>query len=372
MMDTPNDATPRIALALQGGGALGAYQAGVYQALHEHNMEPDWVLGTSIGAINAGIIAGNEPAQRLPRLREFWQSVACRDLIYGPDVPDWVQRVNVWSATVRAIAQGIPGFFAPRIFNPFLAGLPVAADRAGIYDTSPLRATLTELIDTDTINRADGVRLTVNAVQVTNARLTSFDSAQQPVGIDHILASGAIPPSFPPVRIDGELYWDGGIHSNTPFEAVINDLPRTNTLCFMVDLWSPENVEPETLDQVQSRQKEVMYSSRSRRHIEAYGETHNLRRKLKAMYNLLPAELRNDPEIQSLAESCCDKTMHIVRLQYPGHDWKTSSKDINFSRGSIEWRWQRGYDDAARILQQAPWLNPSPPHQGIVLHELTR
>jgi len=361
---------PRIVLALQGGGALGAYQAGVYQALHEHELTPDWVIGTSIGAINAAIIAGNDISNRLLRLQEFWDGVAHHDAVSGATTPDWVQRMNVWHATFDAITRGIPGFFSPRLFNPFILGLPVSPDKASIYDTAPLADTLKQLVDVDVMNASEAMRLTVSALQVTTAQLVNFDSAHQRLGIEHILASGAIPPGFPPIRIDGELYWDGGLYSNTPLEIVINDSPRVDTLCFMVDLWFAEGPEPETYDQVQSRQKEVMFASRSARHIEAYAETHNLRRQLHALYDKLSPALKDDPEIKQLASHGCGTTMHIVRLQYPGHDWRSSSKDINFSKGSIEWRWDKGYNDAKLALQQARWLQPVPDDKGIVVHEI--
>lgn len=369
----------RVVLALQGGGALGAYQAGVYQALHEKELAPDWVVGTSIGAINAALIAGNACEQRLQRLREFWQRVSQLDLLSParfPNVvnaPDWAQRFNVWSATARAMTQGIPGFFSPRLFNPFAMGLPVNPESASFYDTSPLVATLRELVDIERINDAnarDATRLTVSAVQVTTAELASFDSKQQQIGIEHILASGAIPPGFPPVRIDGELYWDGGLYSNTPLETVLDDSPRVDTLCFMVDLWFAEGREPTTYDQVQARQKAVMFASRSKRHIEAFNEKHALRRQLRALYEKLPPALKAAPEIKKLNAAGCGTSMHVVHLQYSGHDWHTSSKDINFSAGSIEWRWEQGYRDALRAMAQTNWQESYSPEEGIIVHEV--
>ena len=372
---------PRVVLALQGGGALGAYQAGVYQALHENELAPEWVVGTSIGAINAALIAGNEPALRLQRLREFWREVSQRDVLsleLIPDIakaPDWAQRFNVLNATARAMTHGISKFFAPRLFNPFALGLPVAPEKASFYDTAPLAAALREMIDLDRINAANApgaTRLTVSSVQVTTAQLVHFDSRFRELGIEHILASGAIPPGFPPVRIDGELYWDGGLYSNTPLETVLEDQPRVDTLCFMVDLWFADGFEPKTYDQVQARQKAVMFSSRSERHIDAFNEKHALRRQLRALYDKLPPELQNDPEVRKFNAAGCDTSMHIVRLQYPGHDWHTSSKDINFSAGSIEWRWQQGYQDALRALAQPLWHDDYAPEQGIVVHDIRR
>lgn len=371
---------PRVVLALQGGGALGAYQAGVYQALHENGLAPDWVVGTSIGAINAALIAGNEPDQRLPRLQEFWRRVSQRDILpleLIPEIahaPDWALRFNIWSATARVITRGVSNFFTPRLFNPFALGLPVDPAQASFYDTTPLAATLQELVDFERINNAakapGATRLTVSAVKVTTAELVNFDSEFCQLGVEHILASGAIPPGFPPVRIDGDLYWDGGLYSNTPLETVLDDSPRVDTLCFMIDLWFAEGLEPTTYDQVEARQKAVMFSSRSKRHVEAFNEKHALRRQLHALYEKLPPEVQSDAEIKKLSEMGCNTSMHVVRLQYSGHDWHTSSKDINFSAGSIEWRWQQGYLDAQRALAQSSWLEPYSPEQGIVVHDV--
>lgn len=260
----------RIALVLQGGGALGAYQAGIFQALDENRFAPDWVVGTSIGALNAAIIAGNEPHMRLLRLRDFWDRVAHRDSIDMSKVPDSVRKLNTWLAAADVTMRGVPGFFSPRILSPFMAGLPVAPDAASFYDTSPLAETLRELVNFDYLNTKDGMRMTVNAVQVTTGDLVSFDNSKQTLGPRHIMASGALPPGFPAIRIDGELYWDGGLFSNTPMETVLEDEPRRNTLCFMVDLWSPDGDEPGTFEEVQTRQKDVMFASRSKRHIDQY------------------------------------------------------------------------------------------------------
>jgi NTE family protein len=370
---------PRVVLALQGGGALGAYQAGVYQALHENGVTPDWVVGTSIGAINAALIVGNEPNQRLDRLRQFWRLVSQRDLLPRNCIPgvtdatDLTVRFNVWNATAHAVTRGISNFFAPRFFNPFAIGLPVAPERASFYDTAPLAATLRELVDIERINdkdAVDAIRLTVSSVKVTTAELVNFDSRFCKLGIEHILASGAIPPGFPPVRIDGDLYWDGGLFSNTPLETVLDDTPRADTLCFMIDLWFAEGLEPNTYDKVQARQKAIMFASRSKRHIEAFNEKHALRRQLRTLYEKLPPELQRDPEIKKLSAGGCNTSMHVVRLQYTGHDWHTSSKDINFSAGSIEWRWQQGYSDAQRALARPNWQESYSPEQGIVVQEI--
>jgi len=366
----PNRLPQRIALVLQGGGALGAYQAGVYEALHEHDLCPDWIVGTSIGAINAAIIAGNHRDVRIARLREFWDTVSYDDMIEMDHVPDSARKFNTWVNTVNATTHGVPGFFTPRVMNPFAAGLPVTPEVASFYDTGPLQATLERLVDLDYLNAPGGIRLTVNAMAVTTGQLAGFDSRSHNLRIEHIMASGALPPGFPPVRVDEELYWDGGLFSNTPLETVLDDEPRLDTLCFMVDLWSAQGPEPTTFDEVQTRQKDVTFASRSKLHIDDYLRLHEMRKAVRALYGRLPPELRTAAEQKILADVGANTTMHIVRLAYAGRDWHMASKDINFSRGSIRWRWQQGYRDATRAVENAAWMNMVPDDSGVVVHEL--
>jgi NTE family protein len=360
----------RTVLVLQGGGALGAYQAGVYQALHEHELAPDWVVGTSIGAINAALIAGNPPQRRVDALKEFWQRVSHRDGIDLRLVIDEARRANATFATANAMARGVPGFFSPRVFNPFVLGLAVEPEAASYYDTAPLAKTLHELVDFNYLNAPGGVRLTVNAVKVTCGELVRFDNTERPLATEHIMASGALPPGFPPVRVDGELYWDGGLYSNTPLETVLDDQPARDTLCFMVDLWNAQGPEPRTFDEVQTRQKDVMFASRSKRHIEDYLRTHRLQCMVRELYDRLPADRRGEAQARMLEELGCNTVMHIVRLPYGGQDWHMSAKDINFSRGSIDWRWEQGYRDAIRAIGLAGWTAAVEDGIGVVLHEL--
>ena len=361
---------PRIALVLQGGGALGAYQAGVYQALHEHGMTPDWVVGTSIGAINAAIIAGNPREVRIERLREFWDSVSHADLLDMQQVPDSTRQLATWLTTMDTFARGVPGFFTPRPFNPFAMGLPVPPEEASFYNTEELRTTLNKYVDFDFLNSKAGIRLTVSAVKVTCGTLTKFDTAQQPLNADHVMASGALPPGFAPVRVDGDLYWDGGLYSNTPLEAVLNDEPRQDTLCMMVDLWHADGPEPTTLEAVQTRQKDVTFASRSQRHIDSYLKQHQLRRIAREFYERLPAAQRTAADRQLLADLGAEATMHIVRLPYAGRDWNMASKDVNFSRGSIGWRWEQGYQDALRGIEVSKGCPFQTSDAGVVVHEL--
>jgi NTE family protein len=360
----------RIALVLQGGGALGAYQAGIYQALHEHDLAPDWIVGTSIGAINAALIAGNPTEKRLSRLQEFWERVGHTDTLDMQSVTDQARQFNTWLATLDAMIRGVPGFFSPRLLSPFAIGGTVKPEEASFYKTDALVESLGKLIDFDYLNAAGGMRLTVNALKVTCGELVSFDNQRQTIGMEHIMASGALPPGFPPVRIDGELYWDGGLYSNTPLETVLEDETNGDMLCFMVDLWSANGPEPTTLEQVQTRQKDVMFASRSKRHIDNYLRMHNLQSTARELYNQLPKDIQNKMSDEAIQTLGCDSTIHIVHLPYSGRDWHMASKDINFSKGSIAWRWEQGYRDATRAIKQASWLSEAVDKSSIVVHQL--
>jgi NTE family protein len=360
----------RIVLVLQGGGALGAYQAGVYQALHEHDLVPDWIVGTSIGAINAALIAGNEKSERLQRVKAFWDRVSHPDSVNMDSISDEQRRSNILFNTADTVLRGVPGFFVPRWPNPFPLGWKVAPEAASFYDTGPLRETLEELVDFDYLNAPGGMRLTVNAVKVTSGELAHFDSQNGDLCADHVRASGSLPPAFPAVRIDGELYWDGGLYSNTPLESLLSELPQGDTLCFMVDLWSAHGAEPVTMDEVQTRQKDVTYASRSQRHIDDYIAQHALQRKLRELYVRLPEGRRTADDERELAALGCDSTLHIVRLPYAGRDWHMAAKDVNFSKGSIEWRWDQGYRDALRAIKHAGWLRLVTDDTALVVHEL--
>jgi NTE family protein len=372
-MDRPNRLNPDklpIVLVLQGGGALGAYQAGVYQALHEHALMPDWIVGTSIGAINAALIAGNQPAFRVRRVKSFWDRVAHPDGVDMAKVNDFQRRIQIRLNSMDTLVRGVPGFFTPRLCSIFAMGLPVPPEEASFYETAPLNATLRELVDFDYLNSAAPARLTMTAVKVTTGNLDHFDSRHMHLGPDHVRASGSLPPGFAPVRIGGELYWDGGVYSNTPLESVLAEPPLGDILCFLVDLWSPAGTEPTTLDEVHTRQKDVTYASRTERHIEDYVRTYRLQSKLREMYERLPQADHSEADERALADLGCDSVIHIMRLRYAGHDWHMPSKDINFSKGSIEWRWDQGYGDAQRAIQHAGWLAAVEEGTVVALHEL--
>jgi NTE family protein len=369
-VNTLNPHSLRIVLVLQGGGALGAYQAGVYQALHEHKLVPDWIVGTSIGAINAALIAGNTQENRLGRLKAFWDRVSHPDAVDMSSISDAERRKAILANTVDTFVRGAPGFFVPRWFSGFPYGMTVPSEEASFYDTAPLRSTLEELVDFDYLNADGGMRLTVNAVNVRTGELAEFDNRSGALTAEHVRASGSLPPAFAPVRIGTELYWDGGLYSNTPLTSVLKELPEGDTLCFMVDLWSAEGPEPVTLDQVQTRQKDVTYASRTQRHIADYQATHDLQHKLRELFARIPPKDRTAADDAELAALGCDATLHIVRLPYAGRDWNMPSKDVNFSKGSIEWRWGQGYKDAMRAIEHAAWLQLVAEDTAVVVHEL--
>ncbi len=358
----------RIALVLQGGGALGAYQAGVYQALHEKGFAPDWVAGTSIGAVNAALIAGNVFEHRLPRLREFWQTVARADTVDVAALPQEWRRAFDAAGVTATMLCGQPGMFTPRFPNPSLPFVSATPKHTSYYDTSPLHETLLRLVDFDCINQ-HYIRLSLGTVHVKTGRTRYFDSLFQRIGPEQVMASGALPPGFPPVQVDGELYWDGGIVSNTPLEVVLDDVPRVNTLCFMIDLFDPNGSEPTSLAEVYARHKDIAYANRSEHGIRDYQEKHNLRRAIGALYKALPKDKRDDPRLRELAALGCRTTMEIVHLRYAGKPWETATRDADFSATAIQERWDQGYRDAAQVIEEAAWLVPVPPDVGVVVYE---
>jgi NTE family protein len=350
----------QVVLVLQGGGALGAYQLGVYQAMHEAGIEPDWVIGTSIGAINGAIIAGNPPPQRLDRLRQFWHRME--------------QNALGFAAMPRAMAnlitmgQGIPAFFEPNLPAWWNPDAKVGIEHASYYQTAPLRTTLETLVDFNHVN-ANHTRLTVGAVNARSGAMRYFDSRREPLCASHVMASGALPPAFPAVRIDGEPYWDGGIYSNTPIEAVLDDEPRRSSVIFSVQVWNPDGSEPASVLQVLDKHKEIQYASRAS-NIEAQRKLHRLRHVIRQLTLHLPEEVADSDEVRELASWGCGTTMHIVSLKSPRIGNEDHTKDIDFSADGIRQRWQAGYEDARRFIALRPWEREVDPIEGVAIHEL--
>jgi NTE family protein len=360
-------ANGQVVLVLQGGGALGAYQVGVYQALHEAGVEPDWIIGTSIGAINGSIIAGTEPSDRLTKLDEFWKRVERPNA--WPFVPAWMGFSAMWSEW-STLVGGIPAFFKPNLPAFWGANIPLGVDGAGFYSTAPLGETLAELVDCSIMNRQTP-RLTVGAANVKTSVMHYFDSRQSEISIKQIMASGALPPAFPAISIEGEYYWDGGVLSNTPIEMIFDDYPRRNSLIFGVLLWNPKGPMPQTIGEVLNRQKEIQYSSRVVSHVTRQQQIHRLRHVISQLVRLFPDDVRKSEAVRELAGYGCVTQMHLVPLLAPRLENENHMKDIDFSPRGIGMRREAGYEAAMRALRLAPWQGEFDPIEGVFLHAST-
>ena len=357
-------------LVLQGGGALGAYQAGVFETLCTAYHEPDWVAGISIGAINAALIAGNPPDLRVARLREFWRLLSSGGLAHPVLGAPASLRESLNEASAAQVALfGVPGFFAPRI-PPALWQPPGSPGATSYYDTVPLRHTLERLVDFDLLN-SGAVRLSVGAVNVRTGNFAYFDSAKQPIDVRHIMASGALPPGFAPVEIDGEHYWDGGLVSNTPLQHVL-DLPgKRRRTVFQVDLFAASGPIPKTLAEVSEREKDIRFSSRTR-----LGTTNELDRQVMAqaaqrLIAKLPPALRNDPDVHALSQMRCESAVDVVHLIYRSKHYETQSKDYEFSRLSMQEHWDAGSADMAHTLLDPRWIHRPRNGSGVHVFDLT-
>jgi NTE family protein len=427
-----------IALLLQGGGALGAYQAGVYQALSEAQLYPDWVAGISIGAVNAALIAGNPPETRLEKLRQFWECVTIPTLatyaaqfaahskqwpmldlldraaaiavsfgtpnsaasssatespvknfreiwasfgaralsIYPMDFGLLAPRGDVERGLLNQISAGLvmalgaQGFFAPRVPMPWLH--PIGSlEATSYYDSAPLKATLERLIDFDRIN-ANETRFSVGAVNVSTGNFVYFDNATHVIGPEHIMASGALPPGFPAIEINGEYYWDGGIVSNTPLQWVLESEPRQDTLAFQVDLWNARGALPRNLAEVETRRKEIQYSSRTRASTDHFKYGQKIRNAMSDLLDKLPQELKDGPEFAVLSPVADRKVYNLVQLIYRSKQYEGDSKDYEFSRQSMEDHWRAGYLDTVRTLRHPEVVARPKSIEGVLTFDLAR
>lgn len=370
---------PIRALVLQGGGALGSYQAGVYEGLAAAGIEPNWVAGISIGALNAAVIAGNAPEQRVEKLRAFWAHICGQpwlpSLVPYEMIADgaahWPDPLRIWFDGVeasRALLEGQRGFFHPRPWPmPFAPG-----HGASYYDTTPLKATLERFVDFDRINRHQEMRVSVGAVNVRTGNLTYFDNTEMTLRAEHFMASGALPPGFPAVEIDGDHYWDGGLVSNTPLSEVLTAQPRRDSLIFQVDLWSAHGRMPETLMDVATRQKDVQYSSRTRSITHYMSEQQNFRRMLSELMALVPADQRNNGAFQTASEYACNARRNVVHLIYRDKTFEGHAKDYQFGPLTMREHWSSGLDDIRETLTHPEWLAMPPHDQPFVTHDIHR
>ena len=354
----------QVVLVLQGGGALGAYQVGVYEALHDAGIEPEWVIGTSIGAINAALIAGNPVERRMDSLNAFWRHVETPATVPGP--LDWLGMGNM-VANMTTVVRGIPAFFEPNLAALRGTRATVGVEQASYYSTKPLRRTLGELVDFASLEGGK-TRLTVGAVNACSGAMRYFDSREESLSVEHVMASGALPPAFPAVRINGEPYWDGGIYSNTPIEAVLDDKPRRDSLIFAVNVWHQSAPEPESIWQVMGRQKDIQFASRADSHIARQKQIHRLRHVIRELTRQLPAGKQSDPVVKELSSWGCGTTMHVAHLLAPRLEGEDHTKDIDFTPAGVKARREAGYVDTVKMIERSPWRAPTDPMEGVVEH----
>jgi NTE family protein len=362
-------------MVLQGGGALGSYQAGAYQALCHHDFEPEWIAGISIGAVNAAIIAGNGREARVERLKEFWDMVS-QPVSWNPVVPGERARsfFNETSAAIIA-TFGVPGFFTPR-FPPAPLWPAGSASALSYYDTTPLKKTLERLVDFDRINDLK-TRLSVGAVSVTSGNFRYFDNFEfkklgKKIGPEHIMASGALPPGFPAVVIEGEHYWDGGIASNTPLDYVVEGERNRDLLIFQVDLFSARGDLPTTLLEAAEREKDIRYSSRTRMNTDMNKRIHNARVAVRELIGKLPDNLKDDPTVEFLREAAKENTVTVVHLIYRSKNHESSSKDYDFSHIGMVEHWNAGVRDVHQSMKHKEWLERPQSGETMVTYDLTR
>src|SRR5271167_550606 len=361
-------------LVLQGGGALGSYQAGAYQALSHHDFAPDWVAGISIGAINAAIIAGNEPAKRVARLKEFWEQCAS-PVPWNPILKSERGRTAFNEASAALIATfGVPGFFTPRLPPAPLwpQGTPQSLS---YYDTAPLRKTLERLVDFDRINDLK-TRLSVGAVGVTSGNFRYFDNVEfkklgKRIAPEHIMASGALPPGFPSIVIDGEHYWDGGIASNTPLDYVLDQDSKDDLLIFQVDLFSARGSLPVSVLEAAEREKDIRFSSRTRMNTDKNRQIHQARKAVRDLIGKLPEDLKSDPAVAFLRQASKENTVTVVHLIYKSKNYESSSKDYDFSHVAMKEHWEAGVRDVHLSMRHKEWLERPQSGETMVSYDLS-
>jgi NTE family protein len=360
-----------IALVLQGGGALGAYQAGVYQALHEAGLEPSWAAGVSIGSINAALIAGNPPERRLERLREFWDTITARPVwpFPPPDGDDPQKALHVWSAFLT-LTLGQPDFFTPNVPNPWFS-LRGAKTATSFYDSAPLRTTLERLIDFKMLND-DITRYAAGAVSVATGNFHYFDSARTEIGLDHVMASAALPPALPMVQVGTDWFWDGGLVSNTPLQHLLDNATSSNMLVFQVDLFSARGPLPRDMWDVLARQKDIQYSSRTRLVTDYFTQRNRQQALIKSLLDRLP-DAQLSKEERELKQSLTDlPEITILHLIYQQAAYEGQAKDYDFSAISMRRHWDNGYSDTRNTLRHKEWLKTSPDTGGVTVHDVHR
>jgi NTE family protein len=356
----------KVALACQGGGSLGAYHIGAYQAMDEAGYQPDVVSGISIGAFTAATIAGNDPEDRVEKLKGLWDKISWPEIPGMQTTSTEMHRMHNKLSSMQGFIMGQPNFFKPRNPGP-KHQKKGTVEALSFYDTNPMADTLREFVDFDRINSGK-TRLLLGSVKVKTGELVFFDSAKMKIGPEHVLASGSMPPGFPPQIIDGDMYWDGGCVSNTPLEGIFDALKDEHTLCFMIDLFCPTGDEPKDMDDVDERGKDILYSSRTAHHIGHVNQRRNLSKALHHMLASVPKELQKDPIVKEIKEMARDTNFDIVHVVYKSPNYEIKSKDCEFSKTSIKDRSNHGYKDMKKALDESPWAKERSAHIGSQVH----
>jgi NTE family protein len=360
----------RLALVLQGGGALGAYQAGVYEALHEAGLQPDWVAGVSIGSVNAAIIAGNKPERRIARLREFWETITARPVwFFDRDGDEARRRRNIWSS-MQTLMAGVPGLFGVNLPGPWLS--PRGGRQAtAFYDSEPLRETLTRLVDFERLN-GGGTRFAAGAVNIATGNFAYFDNATIRITPEHIMASGALPPGLPMVRIGNDWFWDGGLVSNTPLQHLLDNIGACNTIVIQVDLFSARGSVPRDMPEVLARQKDIQYSSRTRLTTDYFLRLHRQKMATREILARMPEAALTEADRVLRDELATLPALTILHLIYQQAAYEGEAKDYEFSAISMREHWEAGRRDTLRTLRRREWLRLPTEDRGVIVHDIHR
>ena len=370
----------QIALVLQGGGALGSYQGGVFEGLREANIQPDWIAGISIGALNAAIIAGNDAGQQVSALKGFWKKICktngtpialsfLNEYIksLSPPLRKWVGMMEA----SRSMLEGQSGFFRPRLdygIHPFQRKKP---DEVSAYETKFMKDTLLEFADFEKINKG-ATRVSVGAVNVRTGNFVYFDNRTIKLKPEHFMASGALPPGFPAIEIDGEFYWDGGLVSNTPLSEILTANPPKNSLIFQVDLWSAQGRLPENFLEVEERIKDIQYSSRTRMATDHMALRHQNKEMIQALLELIPKSEANHPIVQKAKGLAEDVTTNIIQLVYKDKNYEGHYKDYEFSQATMAEHWSTGLDDVRNTLKHSAWFEAHSANQSFITYDIHR
>ncbi|MGB6241859.1 MAG: patatin-like phospholipase family protein [Castellaniella sp.] len=368
------------ALVLQGGGALGAYQAGVYQGLNEAGIRLTDLAGISIGALNAAIIAGNPLEKRVERLQEFWDLI-CQPYV-GPgtnalmeqglfQINDLARQFLGAMHAGSALLVGQKGFFRPR-FPPAALAASLDPCNVGHYDTRPLKDTLESLCDFDRINDG-GLHVSVGAVNVRTGNFTYFDNRKTRLRAEHFMASGALPPAFPAIEIDGEYYWDGGLVSNTPLAHVLQQRPERDTLVFQVDLWSARGPVPHSINEVGDRIQDIRYSSRTRMVTEEMRAQRKMQQLLRQVLDQVPeAQRQKDPACRQASELASGARSNVIHLIYRDKSYEQHFRDFQFGPATMREHWAGGLQDIHDTLSHPHYLAMPDNSAGFITHDVHR